>query len=84
MIDPETDAPYKYEVTGDLSFRLCASFSEETKDLSGQGSYPMRDMAYPSTVGGDSMNNNWKHGVGETCFDRTIDPEIYRPYPKPL
>lgn len=82
MIDPQTNAPYVYEVTGELSFSLCATFNLETKDYSGQGAYPARDIAYPS-VGGEA-NSTWKHEAGEVCFERTIDPDLYRPFPKAL
>jgi len=27
-------------------------------------------------------NANWQHGQGETCFERTIDPELYPPKEK--
>lgn len=73
--DPQTKAPYRYEKNGTLSFTLCATFNKESRDLSGKGSYPERDVAYPSMGGG--IDENWKHGVGETCFARTIDPERY-------
>ncbi len=43
-----------------------------------------RDMAvsypYPGGGGGES----WDHEAGHTCFSRTIDPEIYPPYPDPV
>ncbi|MBU0750161.1 hypothetical protein KKH15_01440 [Patescibacteria group bacterium] len=79
MKDPQTGETYVYEITGDMSFKLCADFNFETQDMSGKGAYPDRAVSYPS-----EMNNNWEHGAGETCFERTIDPEIYRPYAKPL
>lgn len=81
-IDPQTNAPYRYEKTGTLSFKLCATFNKESRDLSGRGGYPEQDVAYPTM--GMGVEDNWKHGVGEVCFDRTIDPERYPAYPKPL
>lgn len=81
--DPQSQSPYTYEVTGKLSFKLCATFNQESRDLSGKGGYEGRDIAvsYPSGMG---IDENWKHGEGETCFTRTIDPERYPPYPKGL
>jgi len=35
-------------------------------------------VTYPGEFGGDS----WDHEEGETCFERTIDKEIYPPYSK--
>ena len=78
--DPQTGASYGYTVTGPLAFELCASFNEPTPDTEGQGGYPSRDMAYPS-MGADE---NWQHGEGDACFTRTIDPERYPAFEKPL
>jgi hypothetical protein len=82
-VDPETAAPYRYEVTGANSFTLCATFNVESQDLSGQGSYPARDISMSYGFVGE-MDQNWWHGAGETCFTRTIDPERYPPFPKTL
>ena len=70
--DPQGGA-YRYEKKGNLQFELCADFNAETrKGMDGQ-SVPARPYG--------SMDSNWQHGEGETCFDRTIDPERYPPYP---
>lgn len=79
-VDAETGMPYSYERNSALSFTLCASFNAETPDTKGQGAYPARDMAYPSMMGGE--NDSWKHGAGEVCFSRTIDPERYPVFEK--
>ncbi len=81
---------YEYKKTGDKSFELCATFDlampKGWVPGSTGGVYPlsgMRDVAvsavapYPG-VGGDS----WDHDAGLKCFPRTIDPDIYPPYPK--
>ncbi len=66
---------YRYEKTGDLSFKLCATFNAETQKL-------QSDVTVPALYGGES--ENWQHGAGETCFDRTIDPDRYPPYEKTM
>lgn len=84
--DPQPGYSYRYEVAGETSFKLCAYFNEETKDLRGRGEVAMRDMAmssYPGYPGGP-MDENWQHGEGETCFTRTIDPDRFPPFEKPL
>ncbi|HWH07502.1 MAG TPA: DUF5671 domain-containing protein [Candidatus Paceibacterota bacterium] len=81
-VDPQTNEPYRYTKTGNLSFSLCATFNQESKDLEGRGPSMGRDLAYPSV--GMGIDENWKHGAGETCFERTIDPERYPAFPKPL
>ncbi len=76
--DPETGAAYTYQFTGALSFKVCAVFDLATQP--GEISRPMYD---PS---GKSSLDYWKHKKGETCFDRTIDPQLYprntQPQPK--
>ncbi|MFH1714319.1 MAG: DUF5671 domain-containing protein [Candidatus Nealsonbacteria bacterium] len=59
--DPKAEAPYEYNVVDPLSFELCATFK---------------------TSGGDfgprvSFQQNWEHTAQRTCFERTIDPELY-------
>lgn len=96
-VDPEFEKGNVYEYsrsTGRYSFELCATFSavmpKGWQEYDG-GVRPMfgggfsEDMAvssYPYPGGG--MNDSWDHEVGRTCFERTIDPEIYPPYPEPL
>lgn len=79
-MDPQTGEGYTYAVTGALSFELCATFNEPTPDTAGQGSYPSRDMAYPSM----GIDENWQHEAGETCYARSIDPERYPLFEKSL
>lgn len=69
--DPKTQDIYEYSTTGELSFELCANFetdqSTDTKSRIGE------KIWYPNME-----SDNWNHGVGKTCFDRTIDPELYK------
>jgi len=98
-VDPEFEKGIKYEynVTGKMSFELCGTFSlpmpkgwQEynsgggvirpmsttvgTTDVSVPNVYP-----YPS-----GTNDSWDHQAGRTCFARTIDKDLYPPYPKIL
>ena len=66
---------YRYEKTSDLSFKLCASFNADSR---GQSPEAMPVRAY------GTLEGNFQHGSGEQCFDRTIDPERYPPYSKPV
>lgn len=68
--DPETGASYTYEVTGNLSFKLCADFSLESSTTQ-----QVSSRAYPTLA----ENENWQHPAGEYCFSRTIDPSRYPP-----
>lgn len=80
-IDPETGAAYEYMGYGSggpVSFELCATFSMATDGITGT-----QGMTKPVPMGRES--ENWAHGVGRTCFKRTIDKDLYPPVPmKPL
>ncbi len=73
--DPETGEAYGYRKTGTLAFELCATFNRESKTSDSIARYP---VAYPEA----KMGGNWEHGVGEQCFDRTIDPQLYPVRPR--
>ncbi len=67
-MDPETKESYSYRVIDGLKFELCADFDTEMKDTDNHEKYETYGM------------DNWEHGVGVVCFERTIDPAFY---PKP-
>lgn len=73
--DPETGANYVYNVKDKLEFSLCANFNlpnlENGKLSIEMPTYP--PQYYPSS------DSNWNHAAGYVCFERTIDPELYRP-----
>jgi len=74
-IDPETGAVYTYEKTGKLSFKLCGTFTLPSRtDVRGRG------LESPMMVSGP--DEGWRHDAGVTCFDRTIDPDLYPVRPK--
>jgi len=81
-VDPQTKVPYAYRIVSPMSFELCASFNTNTPETDGQGGYAGRDIMYPAW--GPQPDENWRHGTGETCYLRTIDPERYPPFPKPV
>lgn len=70
-LDPETKTPYEYKKTGELSFELCATFSQNTPE----------EMSL--TVPRDTYMDNWTHTAGRQCFIRNIDPDRYPPFKEP-
>ena len=95
-VDPEFEKgfAYEYKKTEVMTFELCATFAlpmpEGWQEYSNGGgiAYPMpardyatSDSSYPYPGGG--MNDSWDHEAGRTCFSRTIDKDMYPPYPKP-
>ena len=57
-LDPVHGVAYRYEATGERTYRLCARFGTDTAQ---DGRQPF---------GGDA----WLHGAGEHCFERRADP----------
>jgi hypothetical protein len=94
-VDPEFESgkKYEYKMTTPLSFELCATFSAPMpkgwQEYGGRGVIPMMDVSVGGTstssypYPGYGMNDSWDHQAGRTCFTRTIDKDIYPPYPKP-
>ncbi len=79
--DPETGLPYEYTMLSKNSFELCATFSASSTEDYGVTRAVMPVAApYPSK----GIVDNWSHGVGRVCFDRTIDPAIYQVQPTPV
>ncbi len=70
-VDPQGNS-YEYERTGNLSFNLCAMFSRESQQMMNGSVY----MPMPVDMGMKTADN-WQHGIGRTCFNRTIDPALY-------
>ena len=73
--DPETGTEYEYNILGETKFALCASFSRPTETY---GAPTQKSVPAEPYVGIE----NWEHKEGRVCFERTIDPDIYRPKTK--
>lgn len=74
--DPQTGNEYGYRVIAPTVFEVCAEFNAARR---GPGSN-YGEPSVARNIGGDT----WEHGAGTTCFERTIDPEIYPPVKKPI
>ena len=73
-IDPENGESYEYMATGAMSFKLCATFNDQSQNNLASG------PTMPVAPGGyAAASDNWTHGAGRVCFDRTIDPQRYPP-----
>ncbi len=78
--DPVTGADYSYKITAPESFQLCAVFAKpglNSQNVLGRPVPASAPAIYPIPYG----QENWQHGSGQTCFDRKIDKELYRPVP---
>lgn len=66
--DPESGSDYEYRILGDLKFELCAEFDTDSgRDV------PKSLLPIPG-----ELSENWMHEAGRKCFERTIDPELYK------
>lgn len=70
-VDPETGVPYEYTKMGTTTFSLCATFNTEIAD-------EFTKMGQTKPVSLDGMDS-WNHGKGHVCFERTINPDLYKP-----
>ncbi len=82
--DPMSGQYYEYSVAAPETFSFCANFNLSSDQKMQQPSYPnVSKCSYG--VKCVSMNEGqdvWAHGSGRVCFDRTIDKDIYKPYPQ--
>lgn len=60
VADPGTGQAYQYEITGERSYRLCATF---------ETAQPAPDMP-------DIHRDQWRHGDGRQCFDREVEEVV--------
>ena len=59
---PLERSPYQYNVTGDTTYELCATFAVDSAA-----------SKYTRPVPVAEKNYNWSHGEGEWCFERTVE-----------
>ena len=76
-MDPQTGQPYEYYVkdSAGLTFELCAVFNLESM-ANNPKTAPVPAMYR------NEMSQNWDHASGRTCFERTIDRQLYPPMEK--
>lgn len=67
--DPLSAESYEYRPTEGLSFELCANFEKDSRD----------EGASRAVVPYAPLTEDWSHGVGRTCFARTVDTTMYPP-----
>lgn len=72
--DPETGQVYEYKVLGALQFELCANFKTQ-----GQSGNVQVAPDIPKSASLALYSDNWQHDIGRVCFQRTIDPQLYKP-----
>jgi hypothetical protein len=89
-VDPEFEKglSYEYMAKDQTKFELCATFALPIPKGWQENNYGVKP--YPLGMGGDSTvsypypgggtNESWAHEAGRTCFERTIDPELYPPF----
>jgi len=76
--DPQTKLNYEFTVKDitKLSFELCANFNSPSN------AQDIKNTTFPVAGVPASYNQNWNHATGRTCFERTIDKQLYPPLTK--
>lgn len=79
--DSQSGKAYAYEATGPLAFKLCADFNRDSRAVrqGERGINMYLPSASPVYGGKGGTEDNWSHGAGTVCFERTIDPALYPP-----
>ncbi|MBI5405433.1 hypothetical protein HY972_00125 [Candidatus Kaiserbacteria bacterium] len=77
-VDAQSGQSYEYQAVRTFSFKLCAVFNAESRTIQGMPAVPRAI----SPIDNKPVADNWQHGVGRVCFDRTIDPSFYPPLSK--
>lgn len=67
-IAPEGREAYVYKTLDEDTYELCATFAYPSQRTDSDIAYP----AMSEIEGIKNRANNWDHGVGETCFERTV------------
>jgi len=70
--DPVTGEAYNYLVKNKLEFELCAIFNLPSDNLD-KSVMPNGARPYP-----EAILSSWDHKAGKVCFDRVIDPDLYK------
>lgn len=81
-VDVQTGREYVYQMTGTLTFKLCADFNGASRNLQQVGDlgvYTVPITVTPIGATKGMAQDNWQHESGIVCFDRTIDPSFYPP-----
>lgn len=78
--DPKTSMPYEYIIRGSLTFSLCATFDTSNRypDAGVELMKPEMTRSMPIYDGYYPYQQNWSHDKGYACFERTIDPQLYK------
>lgn len=84
-IDPESKKSYEYRIISDLEFELCANFNTKEAGLIEENQPVSNPIISPTSVPNEEINinysktfNNWQYEIGRFCFQRKIDPEMYK------
>jgi hypothetical protein len=66
--DPESSKTYEYVVTGKSTYRLCAVFTQASKN------WDQKNKSYAPRYSYDD-DRAWEHPVGKKCFDLLLQPD---------
>jgi hypothetical protein len=65
IMDTQTNKPFEYQKTGELTYKLCADFNKKSIQENTTQSYP------------NYGEMSWTHDAGRYCFDQKINTLMY-------
>ncbi|MBL7045103.1 MAG: hypothetical protein ISR98_00680 [Parcubacteria group bacterium] len=72
-VDAQSGEDYGYNIISGFTFELCADFNKESTGTQNE------NIRIAKPFGGPGIeDSNWAHDEGEVCFERTIDPDLYK------
>jgi len=73
LLDSQTNKPYEYKKTGNLTYEVCAEFNNASKNKDSS-----KNLPYMYGI----SSTSWVHPLGYYCFAQTINPNTYsKPVP---
>lgn len=69
FVDQQSQKPFDYKKTGDMTYELCADFNKDSKESGTQVSMPVYYDGYNRVT-----QASWEHPAGQYCFMRTVVP----------
>lgn len=74
IVDPKTNEPYEYLVTGATTYDLCAVFDDVTQQRDQYGRLAPAPAARPMETGAVYPGyRDWTHGAGRHCYSIDVD-----------
>ncbi|HTK04975.1 MAG TPA: hypothetical protein VL500_05290 [Candidatus Eisenbacteria bacterium] len=78
LVDPKTGVPYEYQITGDITYDLCATFDDVTQQTDQYGRMQPAPMQPTKPLGimPSPGYRDWTHPEGHHCYHLTVENRL--------